>query len=263
MPLSPADTQSLQAFMAAPVNGDALATFLLEHCNLPGARANLELVAAVVRESLGRVDLQPVYADWLEIETAKNDPREFLSLTAAAALGGVYLGAGADSRTAIVELFATAANDSRWRVREGVSMGLQRIGESSFGDLEAILRPWMNTPSLLQQRAIVAALAHPPFLKARDAAETAVALSRPIALGLASIPSSERNSDGFKVLKQGLSFTLSVVAAAAPEPGFALLHDLVATGDRDLAEVVAANLDKARLAKAFPSQVAELRDRLR
>jgi len=45
------------------------------------------------------------------------------------------------------------------------------------------------------------------------------------------------------------------VAAAAPQPGFALLRRWAAVADRDVAWIVRSNLGKARLARAFPEEV--------
>jgi hypothetical protein len=65
----------------------------------------------------------------------------------------------------------------------------------------------------------------------------------------------DRKDGGYKVLRQGLGYTLSVVVAAAPGPGFALLRRLAAIPDRDLGWVLRSNLGKGRLARDHPSEV--------
>src|ERR1700738_5041891 len=80
--------------------------YLKKHSRLPGARANLELVAAVAEEA---------DADRLWRLSASSD--EFLALCGTAGLGRVAL---MEPETVMSWLRELAA-DSRWRVREGVA----------------------------------------------------------------------------------------------------------------------------------------------
>ena len=57
------------------------------------------------------------------------------------------------------------------------------------------------------------------------------------------------------MLRKGLGYTLSVVVAAAPGEGFALLRRLAGTADRDLARVLRSNLAKGRLIRDHAIEV--------
>jgi hypothetical protein len=258
MPVNKQLLDTLQIAIATPVQPESLAALLAANSNLPGARANLELVNKVAQASAGRTDLLSLYAHWLQQPTATNDRTEFLALTASTALGAIFNGGNESTRMEVIHLLRMAANDGRWRVREGVSMGLQRIGESNFADLEAILRSWQSSATLLERRAIVAALAHHPILKDPRVAEAALEIAAPIALGVADFDPKTRETQEYKVLLKGLSFALSVLVAATPDRGFALLNELVETGDNDAIAVVRENLQKSRIATPFPGEVSAL-----
>ena len=61
----------------------------------------------------------------------------------------------------IIKVLRAAANDSRWRVREAVAIGFQWIEEKDFGQAKLIFNKWIAYASLLEKRAIIAALATP------------------------------------------------------------------------------------------------------
>lgn len=258
MRITPEIEHEVARLLTSPINQTELAAYLVENSSLPGPRGNLELLAVVASASFGRTDLIPVYESWLRLHTDGTDPREYLSTVAAASLGSIAISSDPASAATINQLLHTAANDHRWRVREGVAMGLQRIGEADFASLHSILSEWVAGATFLEQRAIAAALAHPPFLKRPGVATEALNILRPIVFSIAEVDSTERKSDEFKTLKQGLSYALSVVVAAAPEPGFDLFKELITAGDRDLIAIVHANLQKNRLLKSFPGEVAAL-----
>src|SRR6266550_801339 len=88
--------------------------FLKKHSGLPGPRANLELVAAVVEEG---------DADRLWRLSASRD--EFLALCGTAGLGRIALLEPETVMTWLREL----SSDPRWRVREGVAIALRRLGD--------------------------------------------------------------------------------------------------------------------------------------
>jgi hypothetical protein len=66
---------------------------------------------------------------------------------------------------------------------------------------------------------------------------------------LHALPAAERKRADVRVLRQSLGYTLSVVAAAAPEKGFALMRECATWGDPDINWVLRENLKKKRLAK--------------
>src|SRR5207248_3058459 len=127
-----------------------------------------------------------------------------------------------------------AACDRRWRIRQMVAAAFQRMLPADWGRAERVLKSWLSDSDPLVIRAVAAAVAEPPILTDQQRGESALAIQAGAAEWFARIPTSRRREDNVKVLRQGLGFTLSVAIAAAPEPGFALLEKLAATGDKDI-----------------------------
>jgi hypothetical protein len=63
------------------------------------------------------------------------------------------------------------------------------------------------------------------------------------------------------VLRQTLGYAVSVITAAAPERGFALMRTCATWGDTDIVWILRENLKKKRLAK-FVEYTAELSELL-
>ncbi len=112
---------------------------------LPGPRANLELAQAVA--DLGDLAL---------FERFAGSADEYLALCGCAGLGRL----AAEGRLDLLPVLRRLASDGRWRVREGVVMGLQRLGDADMQTLLTEMEAWAEgTP--LEQRAAVAALCEP------------------------------------------------------------------------------------------------------
>src|SRR5947209_6753524 len=109
--------------------------YLKKHSGLPGPRANLELVAAVVEEG---------DADRLWRLSASRD--EFLALCGTAGLGRIALLEPDTVMTWLGEL----ASDPRWRVREGVAIALPPPGRESMPKLMAQMKVWSRGDSFVQ-----------------------------------------------------------------------------------------------------------------
>ncbi|WP_042206429.1 hypothetical protein [Paenibacillus durus] len=226
---------------------------------LPGPRANLELAEKFARY-FGSGDLADglweLLTDWGNISGEMADtgnPREFLPFCAIRAMGEHYGYADAERRVVIADAFKWAMNDSRWRMREAAAMGLQSVGEHDFALLRDLLEHWHNGANELEQRAFVAALAHPPLLTAKDNARYALGLAGEIMEGIGARP--ERKTESFRVLSKGLEYSLSVFAAAEPEAGFALLERFARNPDPRVIRIVKANLGKSRLTRKYGPQV--------
>lgn len=141
--------------------------YLTKHSGLPGPRANLALIAAVVEEG-----------------------------------------------DRVMQRLRELASDPRWRVREGVAIGLQRFGRDDMGRLIAGMKGWSGADPFAQ-RAAMAALCEPPLLKEKRFAADVLAILDRITASLAA--SKDRRSDGFRVLRQALGYGWSVAAAAYPD----------------------------------------------
>src|SRR5438270_2075417 len=204
--------------------------YLKKHSGLPGPRANLELLAAVVEEA---------DADRLWRLSASAD--EYLATVGTAGLGRIALMEPETVMTWLREL----ASDPRWRVREGVAMALQRLGRENMSRLIAEMRVWSRGDAFVQ-RAVVAGLCDPPILKTNGDTVEVLAILDAITGMLAS--STDRKHEGFRVLRQALGYGWSVAAAAAPQNATPYLDKWLRPTDKDVAWVMQSNLKKARMA---------------
>lgn len=205
--------------------------FLDEHSGLPGARANIELATALAELA------EPDVVDALI--ASDDEYRTFC--------GAIALGAQADL-PAVAARLRTLAADSRWRVREAVAIGLQRLGDADPGALEQLVLSWVDDPSPLVQRAAVAAICEPRLLRTRAAAATAVAACRRATTHLTQVRPEARRDPATRTLRQGLGYCWSVAVAADPEPGLAAFLDLD-DSDPDVAWIITQNTRKRRLAR--------------
>jgi hypothetical protein len=238
---------------------DELEHTLVTGSNLPGPRANLSLAARFARAVAKRPSeaLSKRIDAWLAIsaeEAPTGDPREFLPFCALQALGASYQ---EESGEATGRALRTAANDERWRTREGVTMALQLIGEADFSAMQSIIDRWLPNANLLEQRAIVTALAHPPILN-RETADYALVVTGAIGESIAAATPATRKTEPFKVLRQGLGFAPSLFVVILPEHGFALFNSWIETGDKDLRWIVRENLKKNRLTSRFPDEIERM-----
>lgn len=241
-----------------------LEQLMLRDCALPGRRANLELAAAfadVATDAKRQPALWPLVRRWGALaaqEAPTNHPREFLCFAAVQAAGALHAAADGERQAEIVALLRTRASDERWRTREAVTFALQRIGELDFAALRAICHDWLAAEAPLELRAVLAALAHPPMLSepervrfALDAADAAMSCFR-------AFETDRRAAPDAVALRKGLEFAPSVYAVAAPDQGFRWLERWASSDELAIKKIVASNLRKARLARAFPERVEEV-----
>ena len=216
--------------------------YLGERSGLPGPRANLELLAAA-----GDVAPAATLLRW----SAADD--EYLACVGTAGIGRLVL----EGRPALVADLRRRAEDGRWRVREGVALALQRIGDGDPGLLRAVTSDWAAGPPLVQ-RAAVAGLCEPRLLRAPGTADHALAVLDRVTASLAALVADRRRDPDVRVLRQGLGYCWSVAVAAAPGPGFDALERWAASPDRDVRWVLRENLRKARLLRADADRTAAL-----
>jgi hypothetical protein len=251
--------------LAKLLAGDAageLEAYLLANSGLPGPRGNLELAHALAgllsRDPPGpavRASLEAWRALTAE-EAPTGDPREYLCFCGTLGWSADWV-RGRSGREKIARGLRQAAGDPRWRRREAVAMALQRLGEADPKALLDLLASWLESGSFLELRAVAAALAHPPLLGDPAFARQALALADGIMERVAAAAPATRREEDFRVLRQGLGYALSVLAAAEPEKGFGLLERWAASRDPDLSWVIRENLKKKRLA-AHAGKVARV-----
>lgn len=238
----------------------ALERYLVEHSGLPGPRLNLRLageVADAVADPVYADLLLPVLGGWLTTPPAQapvTDPGVMLPCTAAITYGALATTAPERFDEADNRLYG-AASDPRWRVREAVTHGLQRMLHADWDGTAAVLLGWAEDEDLLVVRAAAAGVAEPPLLKRHRHARAALEIQRRAVHALQHVPAAERRTEPARVLRQALGFTISVAVAATGE--FALLHELHGTDDPDLLWIVRENAKKARL-HPWPEELAKL-----
>jgi hypothetical protein len=229
------------------------APYLLAESNLPGPRANLELLAAVADEGdtprlLSLLDHDPDCAP-------TGTPGEFVAACGAAGLGA-RIAAG---ESAVWPRLRALAGDPRWRVREGVAMGLQRIGDA---DMERLLKGvdgWVDgTP--LERRAAAAGLCEPRLLGDPGHAEAVLGILGRLTASLAA--ESDPRAEDVRVLRKALGYCWSVAIVASPSDGKACFERWTDCASRDVHWVLRENLRKVRLGRMDAAWVAEMQARL-
>lgn len=208
----------------------AWAAFLGEHSGLPGPRANLPLV-----------DVVAARADAAEIDELLRAGGEFQVMCAAAALARRSDDPASASRARAL------ASDQRWRVREGVAIGLQLLGDASPATLRSTVLRWADDPDPLVQRAAAAAICEPRLLRTPEAAAVAIDVCRRATRHLVALPAARRRAPEARTLRQALGYCWSVAIAAEPGAGLPAFRELDTT-DPDVAWIVKQNSRKKRLA---------------
>ena len=249
----------------SPSRQHELRVFLEKNSNLPGPRGNLELAHSFA-SSISAMHLAEWQWEFLLALAATsitkapvNSAKEFLPFCATLALGALYgNGLPRPRRRAALAALTAAASDGRWRMREAAAMGLQLVGERDIAAMKDIVTLWLADGGWLTLRAVAAGLAHPPILEDAEVARYAVETAAALVAALTRADAKTRREENFKILRQGLGYSLSVFAAASPGEGFALLRKCAAVSDPDLAWVVKENLKKKRISGAFPKECAEV-----
>ncbi len=219
---------SYQAALRA-LNRPEWPRFLREHSGLPGPRANLELAQAVADVGDGDV-----------FDTLIATDEEYLVLCGVLGLGRLLAD---DVSTDLAARLRANAPDSRWRVREGVAMALQRVGDSDVAQWRELANSWACDPDPLVQRAAVAGA---PVGRSIRTGGSAVSAGDLFVGGPARQRTQSRRC---RALRQALGYCWSVAIAADPPgglPGFGALqrHD-----DPDVRWIVRENTKKSRLAR--------------
>jgi hypothetical protein len=242
--------------------------YLVSNSNLPGPRGNLEMAHAFAEETVvlsgkrGQElwSLSSSFAGISPNEAPVNDPREIVPFCGAMAIGAI-----ASVREEMVKealaLLKDKAADPRWRTREGVAMGLQRLIERQGSRILVDLDEWISGQEWMAMRAVAAGVAEPVLLKDRGVASAALDLHKKIIDRL--LASKDRRTDEFRTLRQALGYSLSVVVSSSPQQGFEYMFQIAAISDPDVQWIVKENLKKKRLTGRYPLEVEEITTCLR
>jgi hypothetical protein len=257
-------TELLDDFL---ITGDEkeLTEYLISKSNLPGPRGNLELAKAfadLVEVDFSRGperlwDLCIRATEFSPDEAPVNDPKEFLTFCGAYAIGAIGSVSSSLFEKALF-LLKDLARDSRWRTREAVAMGLQKMIARKPEETLNALDDWIENSDWLAMRAVVAGVAEPFLLKNAYIAEKALLFHKKIFARI--LAANKRKSYKFKALRKGLGYTFSVVICGLPKEGFRLMRKVVSSQDADILWIVKQNLGKSRLIKNFPDEVASIKN---
>jgi hypothetical protein len=248
-------------------NKEKITKFLVSKSSLPSPRGNLELASAFTEivETYSPRDFKNLWELCLELteisadKAPTNNPKEFLTFCGTYAVGGIASVSQIFFEKGLA-LLRELADDTRWRIREAVAMGIQKLLAKQSQETLKTLENWITDNKWLAMRAVAAGIAEPPILKDSEIARRALELHKKIFARIRS--SNERKSDAFKTMRKGLGYTLSVVVYAVPKEGFALIQQLVGLQDADILWIIQQNLKKNRLTKNFPEDVSSINELL-
>lgn len=211
---------------------------MLKNSGLPGPRGNIELGQAVADE--GNKGLFTHFISFDANAAPVNTPQEFLAFCGTVGFGRL----AAEGDTDALKILRQQASDPRWRIREGVAMGLQRIGDKDMVRLLKEMQSW-SKGNLLEQRAAVAALCEPRLLVEKKHAEHVLRILDAVTRAIRQV--KDRKSEDFQAFKKGLGYGWSVAVAALPQTGKAMMEKWFASDDRDILWIMKENLKKDRL----------------
>lgn len=192
-------------------------------------------------------------------ETPVNDPKEFLPFC-----GVVGIAALSSARpqffNATLGKLKALSEDKRWRIREAVAQGIQKLLVKERPNALKALQSWIGTDNWLIMRAVAAGVAEPSLLKQPQVLKASYELHRKILSAI--LAHEERNTEAFRILRKTLGYSLSVIIGSEPAQGFSYLHELAKSGDSDIRWIVNENLKKNRLIKNFTDKVKALKNAL-
>ncbi len=256
--------EKIVPLLTCPDKYQEIEKLLLMNSNLPGPRGNLTLAYKFAqcfeREQLDQ-NLSDLLFKWAGISSEKapaNTTEEYIPFCAILALGSHYVFTSEDKKIRIMNQIREAMNDKRWRMRESAAIGLQLIAEKDMGPVKSYITNWYGSSNLLEKRAFLAALAHPPILKEKETTRFSLRVSEAILEDLLKVSEDTWRTEEFATLSKGLQYCLSVFAAELPEEGFELLKKYARAKNKQVVKIIRANIGKTRLTKKYPGLVKEV-----
>lgn len=152
------------------------------------------------------------------------------------------------------------ANDEHPRVRNGASGALGFIGNADSSALVTLCRNWLSDPTVLELRAILAALMSESLLADSHVLELGFDVAKACMQVYEEQTPSQR--EHAHTLEKVLAVVPSYLTRADPTRGFSMLDSWANSATLPIAKIVAANLRKARLYRHFPDEVQQVGLRL-
>ncbi len=128
-------------------------------------------------------------------------------------------------------------------------MALQKLLVAAPDETLLMLMDLLDRGDCLQLRVCLAAVSETALLTSIQFVASALIIQRVALEYLHALPTAERKRSDVRVLRQTLGYTLSVVTAASPDDGFALMCEIATWNDPDINWVLRENLKKRRLAR--------------
>lgn len=261
--------RQLSGFLATGRAEDLVACLVAES-NLPGPHANQELSRAFVdaiREyaAADEDDRKILWNLCVELaclspeDAPTGDPHEFLSFCGVRGIAAIGSVAPEYTEMALSQL-QEASLDPRWRVREGVTMGVHNLIAACPAETLAGLEGWAEAGPWLIMRAAATGIAEPDLLAEPELAEVALRLHRKILVRVYT--AQERQSEAYLALRKALGYTLGRVVATLPGIGFEYLRQLATLDDPDVRWIVQENLEGDLLRQQYPKTVQHIREQL-
>ena len=213
--------------------------YLRAESHLPGPRGNLELAHIVA--DLGDRERIEHFLRFDPLRAPVNTPDEFLAFCGVEGLGRLI----AEGQNDLWPVLRAYASDPRWRIREAVAMGLQRIGQVDMETLLAHVEIW-STGNWLEMRAAAAGLAEPTLLHEEKHILRALEI---LDLITSAVEAARQRDENFKTLRKGLGYCWSVVVVALPDPGMKFMERWLSSPDKDVRWIMQENLKKNRLVR--------------
>ena len=169
---------------------------LRKHSRLPGPRANLELAQAAAD-----VGNEKIFRQWIKAGSGNDPTDEFVAMCGVVGLGRLV----AEGNERFLDDLQAHASDPRWRVREAVVLGLQRLGDRNIDVLLRVVDSWAGARPFVQ-RAAIGAVSEPRLLKTPVASRRAADLIDRMTSTIGK--ASEQRSEEFRVLRQALGYSV-------------------------------------------------------
>lgn len=221
--------------------------YLLKNSNLPGPRANLELLYAFSKNAPIQV-IEACLA--YNHESLSNSPEEFVVMCGVVGYCVNCISSFTEKKDKLDEVnecLKTFANHSSWRIRESVAIGLQEIAkQTDIYEILHFIEPWCKG-TYYEQRAMVATICEPALLKNQTA--NLVVFDYLLSVTLPFNTYTGPLSDDQKSLRKALAYGWSVAIVACPDQGKHHFETLLDIKGKHIQWLIKENLKKNRLIK--------------